>query len=116
MVFPCCAKRVEISFPDVLPVLKLDAEFKGRLTGPHEVRFTDAEQAVEQLHRRDRAFTDPDRADGIGFDQGQVNHRTQRIGQRRSGHPPRRAAASHHHPQFCVSVHRDSPLNSLALI
>ena len=76
--------------------------------------LADAEQAVEQLHRRNRAFPHTDGADGIGFDQCQIDYRSQRVGQRGSGHPSGRSAASDDHAQLWLSVHRDSPLSNLA--
>jgi hypothetical protein len=45
------------------PVVKINAELERGLSGFHELGFADPKNFVEELQRRNRSFTDADRAD-----------------------------------------------------
>ena len=110
------AEGVEIAFPLFLPVFKADAQLEGGLRRPHELGLVDAEQAIEQDHRRDRAFAHADGADGVGFHQRQVDQVAHGAGQRRRRHPPGRAAAGNDDAQLALVSrgHRDRLLSRRA--
>ena len=64
------AELMEVAVAPGAPVVELDAEFEARLGGADKLRLVDAEHLVVELQGRDGGFPYADRADLIGFDQG----------------------------------------------
>ncbi len=81
------SERVEVPRTLFLPVVEQDAELEGRLGGAHELGLVDAEQTIEGDERRNGRFPHPDRADGVGFDQGDADRLAKRTGDGSGRHP-----------------------------
>jgi len=88
------AEGVDIAAVRRTPADKFDAELVDRMRRPHEIIFRDTERRVDELELRDGGFTHADRADLIGFDQGdRIKLWRQEACANRCSHPAGRAAA-----------------------
>src|SRR5882672_11219814 len=82
------------------PAAELDAELEGALGLAQELGFPDAEHVVEDLDVRQRGLTHADRADLVGFDQGEgIGRGVDQPRQAGGAHPARRTAADDDHPK-----------------
>ena len=112
VVAPGVAEGMEVFFAVAFPVLEFNSEFEGGLRFPHEIGLAYADQAVEQHQRRDGSLADSDRADGITFDQRQIDRIAHGVGDGCGSHPARGAAAGHDDaPGFEIASHRFSVLS-----
>ena len=73
------AKGMEIGVAELCPIDKLNAQFERSLGCLDKIALINAQGLVEQLDRRDRRFTYADRADFLGFNQGNLAILFQRI-------------------------------------
>ena len=86
------AEGVDVAVALAAPILECDSELEGRLGGAHELALIDPHQMVEGPVRRDGRLAYSDRADGIGFHEGDVEQGAEQAGKRRRCDPARRAA------------------------
>src|SRR6202167_399018 len=63
-------ERVNVAIARLVPVAKLNPQFKSCPRLAHELRLIDTEHVVEDLDMRQRRLTDADRSDVIRFDEG----------------------------------------------
>ena len=68
---------VNVAIAYIAPVIELDSQLKGRLSLAHKFLLIDIHQAMEIAHRGNRGFTDTHSANGIRFDQGNIQQTRQ---------------------------------------
>ncbi len=69
-VLAVSAEGVEVTIADLTPIDELDPKLAGAASLTQKFRFGNVEHRVEAANRRDGGFAYADRADRVGFDQG----------------------------------------------
>src|SRR5688572_29893678 len=87
------------------PAVELDTELDRALGGAQEIRLIDPQGFVQNQNRRDRRFAHPDRADLLGFDQGDVNRVAENLCDEAGGDPARGATTRYHDIRNAPGAH-----------
>jgi len=90
---PGDAERMDVALAGTAPVLERDRELEGTGDGTQEFLLVDLQETMEGSDRRHGGFAHPDRADLLGFHQGDVQPVAELVRQRAAGQPPRGTTA-----------------------
>jgi hypothetical protein len=91
---PVIPEGMDVAFADLSPVEELDADLEGSLDGAQHFGFVDLEKAIELDERRDGRFTNANRSDHLGLDDGDCDVASRpQTGQGGRGHPACGSAA-----------------------
>ena len=103
------AEGMDVPIALARPVLEGDRELDGAARGPQKFAFVEVEDLVKTQYRGEGRFADANGADLLGFDQRDVEHCPELLGQRRRGAPTRSSAAGNDDFAHVRFFHVSSP-------
>lgn len=90
---PDLAEAVDVAMAGTQPVAELDSKLEGRVSAPQELGLVEAKADDQIVNLRDRRLADTNRADRVGFDQGDGRAIAEEASEDGRGRPSCRPAA-----------------------